>query len=266
MQMCPFARHSPFPELEAFVALFKPSTLSPNTIYPQSGLAEYLLMPEYFENVLEPSAVKNLMAERDAWFSTGKRPHSRYNVGLEAQLIHQAIQLSHSRDGPSAVRGRGRSGQRNDHVARFKDGRPEFGDQCTELSDDGLGSLAQAIERIELFTGQKKARNLEEVFSELAVTQVNAHGKRPAEEPEREVWNDDVFEANSASLGGGDTDDWVELHVDTIGEDKPGSKIGRKSDRRPFHSVTGNKSTSSGSSFASTDQESVFSIKLDMRG
>jgi hypothetical protein len=52
LQHCPFARHAPLPELQNLVSTFKPLTVSPNTIYPQLKLLDYILMPDGFHHCL----------------------------------------------------------------------------------------------------------------------------------------------------------------------------------------------------------------------
>ncbi|ORX34745.1 beta-lactamase-like protein [Kockovaella imperatae] len=72
--MCPVARHSPLPELQALVKLFKPRSLSPNTLQAMPSGLEYFALPELLGHCLTPTAAKQLERERDQWYAGRRMP------------------------------------------------------------------------------------------------------------------------------------------------------------------------------------------------
>lgn len=85
--MIPLARHSTLPELQALVALFRPSTLYPLTIGPDGR--EYTSMPSLFRDQLPPDAPSRIAREADEFLRAamqrrrGPMPPSSMVPGLE---------------------------------------------------------------------------------------------------------------------------------------------------------------------------------------
>lgn len=67
-QECPIARHSPLPELQALVSVFRPQSVSPNCVVPTLAGLDYFLLPSLMDGLLQPDGVEHMVEERDAWF------------------------------------------------------------------------------------------------------------------------------------------------------------------------------------------------------
>ncbi|KAK4688867.1 hypothetical protein P7C73_g1215, partial [Tremellales sp. Uapishka_1] len=74
---CPFARHSPLPELQALVKLFRPRSISPNCIViplqfqfplPPELKDCYRYLPALFKDCVAEGSHEIMLAERDAYF------------------------------------------------------------------------------------------------------------------------------------------------------------------------------------------------------
>lgn len=67
-QYCPLARHSPLPELQSLVKMFRPRSLSPNTLIPGYDGCDYYAMLGAFRNCLDANSYRSIQAECLAWF------------------------------------------------------------------------------------------------------------------------------------------------------------------------------------------------------
>jgi len=67
-QECPIARHSPLPELQALVKLFRPRAVSPNCVVPMLRGLDYFLLPAFLKDLLQPGGHETMLVERDEWF------------------------------------------------------------------------------------------------------------------------------------------------------------------------------------------------------
>jgi len=72
-QDCPIARHSPLPELQALVKLFRPKSLSPNTMLNEARGLDYFLLPSLFSDCLASSGSDTPICERDEWFNVNPK-------------------------------------------------------------------------------------------------------------------------------------------------------------------------------------------------
>lgn len=68
VQECPIARHSPLPELQALVKLFRPRSVSPNCVVPMLRGLDYFLLPAFLQDLLQPGGHETMLVERDEWF------------------------------------------------------------------------------------------------------------------------------------------------------------------------------------------------------
>lgn len=67
-QLCPIARHSPLPELQSLVKLFRPNAISPNTLVPDARGIDAFLLPAFFQDCISEVAFHGMERERDEWF------------------------------------------------------------------------------------------------------------------------------------------------------------------------------------------------------
>jgi len=67
-QYCPLARHSPLPELQSLAEVFRPRSLSPNTLIPGYDGCDYYAILGAFRNCLDADSYRNIQAECLAWF------------------------------------------------------------------------------------------------------------------------------------------------------------------------------------------------------
>ncbi|WVW81880.1 hypothetical protein I302_103878 [Kwoniella bestiolae CBS 10118] len=81
----PLARHSPLPELQNLVKLFKPKAVSPNTVTPGLKDMDYNLLPEFMKDCVDEGAYEVMMRERDSYFD-GKYG-KEYMKGLEGMRV-----------------------------------------------------------------------------------------------------------------------------------------------------------------------------------
>ena len=68
IQECPIARHSPLPELQSLVKLFRPRSVSPNCVVPMLHGLDYFLLPAFLKDLLPPGGYETMLVERDEWF------------------------------------------------------------------------------------------------------------------------------------------------------------------------------------------------------
>jgi len=68
IQECPIARHSPLPELQTLVKLFRPQSVSPNCVVPMLRGLDYFLLPAFLKDFLQPGGYEIMLVERDDWF------------------------------------------------------------------------------------------------------------------------------------------------------------------------------------------------------
>ena len=57
-QLLPFARHSPLPELQSLVGLFRPKRVIPNELFPSLFGLDYACMPSMFGSCLQPGGAE----------------------------------------------------------------------------------------------------------------------------------------------------------------------------------------------------------------
>ena len=86
-QDCPIARHSPLPELQALVKLFRPKSLSPNTMISEARGLDYFLLPSLFSDCLAQSGFDALVRERDEWFTANVKYGRPYIEGLKRMQL-----------------------------------------------------------------------------------------------------------------------------------------------------------------------------------
>ncbi|TFY61855.1 hypothetical protein EVJ58_g4248 [Rhodofomes roseus] len=77
--LVPLSRHSPLPELRAFVSLFKPKELIPNTLDPALKGLDWACMPEMFSGCLASDGV------------TGVRPETDYSGADIRDMAHELL-------------------------------------------------------------------------------------------------------------------------------------------------------------------------------
>nr|XP_019014566.1 uncharacterized protein I206_00649 [Kwoniella pini CBS 10737]OCF53347.1 hypothetical protein I206_00649 [Kwoniella pini CBS 10737] len=64
----PLARHSPLPELQNLVNLFKPKAVSPNTVTPALKGMDYYLLPSFMREFVSDATYDVMTRERDFYF------------------------------------------------------------------------------------------------------------------------------------------------------------------------------------------------------
>ncbi|ORY88214.1 hypothetical protein BCR35DRAFT_312978 [Leucosporidium creatinivorum] len=105
LRIVPLARHSTLPELQRFVALFKPRTLYPLTIIDSKSnpCRDYLAMPTLFADCLAPGGVEQLAKEarehRDHVFATRRMSRrTQLDSSADDPPDHLALFLNHQLD------------------------------------------------------------------------------------------------------------------------------------------------------------------------
>ncbi|WVR03518.1 hypothetical protein IAU60_000509 [Kwoniella sp. DSM 27419] len=78
----PLARHSPLPELQNLVRLFRPRAISPNTVVSALKGLDYFLLPDFMRDSVADGAYEGMICERDAYFD------SKYGKGFLQRLNH----------------------------------------------------------------------------------------------------------------------------------------------------------------------------------
>ncbi|WWC85879.1 uncharacterized protein L201_000746 [Kwoniella dendrophila CBS 6074] len=64
----PLARHSPLPELQNLVKLFKPKAVSPNTVTAGIKAMDYYLLPDFMQECITEDAYEVMIKERNLYF------------------------------------------------------------------------------------------------------------------------------------------------------------------------------------------------------
>ncbi len=67
------ARHSPLPELQELVRMFKPASVSPNTLIPHHKGLDFFVFADLLKTAISSDAYSNMTVERDNYFSTSPR-------------------------------------------------------------------------------------------------------------------------------------------------------------------------------------------------
>ena len=101
----PFARHSVLPELRAFVRIFAPASLHPNTIYDQTEFVDYYALPRLYGDLLPPAAIERIQREAVAAHRAkcrkDRRPFKpRYHFGTDS--ISRSLDGYWLRDSPES--------------------------------------------------------------------------------------------------------------------------------------------------------------------
>ena len=143
MQECPFARHSPLPELQDLVRVFNPRSLLPNTLQPPLRGLDYYLLPELFDHCLSREAVARLTRERDDWFK-GKPTPTMANLVMSAQEGKGADDIFPS--GMNSPIGRGRRSHAADHASRLILTPQNLNSTLANLPPDIAEGIRQALE------------------------------------------------------------------------------------------------------------------------
>jgi hypothetical protein len=104
MQDCPIARHSPLPELQSLVKLFRPRSVSPNCVVPMLNGLDYFLLPSFMEGALQPGGQTSMAKERDAWFRSRactirKGPEVLLRLQTEQRMGRNLLDLLQQGDG-----------------------------------------------------------------------------------------------------------------------------------------------------------------------
>jgi hypothetical protein len=104
MQDCPIARHSPLPELQSLVKLFRPRSVSPNCVVPMLNGLDYFLLPSFMEGALQPAGQTSMAKERDAWFRSRactirKGPEVLLRLQTEQRMGRNLLDLLQQGDG-----------------------------------------------------------------------------------------------------------------------------------------------------------------------
>ncbi|GMK56726.1 hypothetical protein CspeluHIS016_0305660 [Cutaneotrichosporon spelunceum] len=66
----PVARHSPLPELQQLVKMFKPAALSPNTLIPHHQGMDFMVFAELLSPAISNDTYIKMIAERDQYFTS----------------------------------------------------------------------------------------------------------------------------------------------------------------------------------------------------
>ncbi|WVQ93754.1 hypothetical protein IAU59_000831 [Kwoniella sp. CBS 9459] len=102
----PLARHSPLPELQNLVKLFRPKAVSPNAIVTTLKGLDYFLLPDFLYNCVAPGAYEGMIRERDLYFEGKygpeyieglKRMQTPFSSDRQSKLAMSASQSSSSR-------------------------------------------------------------------------------------------------------------------------------------------------------------------------
>lgn len=86
-QYCPLARHATLPELQALLDLFKPKSLSPNTLLPSLKGADYYAMIAAFGDCLAPGGKEDLRQSCLRWFKREKGMRTEEEVCAFARKV-----------------------------------------------------------------------------------------------------------------------------------------------------------------------------------
>ncbi|WWC58202.1 uncharacterized protein I303_100738 [Kwoniella dejecticola CBS 10117] len=89
----PLARHSPLPELQSLVKLFKPKAVSPNTVTPALKGMDYYLLPDFMRDCVADEAYEIMVRERDQYFET---KFGREHLEGLAKMKHDTANTSQS--------------------------------------------------------------------------------------------------------------------------------------------------------------------------
>ncbi|KAL7418754.1 hypothetical protein Q5752_006437 [Cryptotrichosporon argae] len=114
----PIARHSTLPELQRFVALFRPAALSVTTFTHPEG-RDYYHVPDFFGDCMDDVDAARLCRERDVFFERHPRFGPQYLRAMEAQAVQKRGALA-----VGAAHGTSRKAFANDHMARMAGATP----------------------------------------------------------------------------------------------------------------------------------------------
>ncbi|BEI95442.1 hypothetical protein CcaverHIS631_0103910 [Cutaneotrichosporon cavernicola] len=82
----PFARHSPLPELQKLVKMFKPAALSPNTLIPHHNGMDFMVFADLLKPAISNDTYIKMIAERDQYFTASARFGSAWLSSARAVL------------------------------------------------------------------------------------------------------------------------------------------------------------------------------------
>ncbi|WVF66125.1 hypothetical protein IAT40_000864 [Kwoniella sp. CBS 6097] len=88
----PLARHSPLPELQNLVKLFKPKGVSPNAIVSSLKGLDYFLLPDFMYDCIAPSAYEGMIRECDLYLE------GKYGAGYVEGLRKLQMQRTKIQD------------------------------------------------------------------------------------------------------------------------------------------------------------------------
>lgn len=90
-QSIPLARHSLIPELQELVALFRPSSISPNTLVPDHGGRDFFFLSAIFKDCIDECVQQKMVKERDSWFAASPQYGPRGLQALKQEASNMAL-------------------------------------------------------------------------------------------------------------------------------------------------------------------------------